>query len=85
MEIAKGPAPWPPEDMKLEDVSKEDLVEALRQLLERGRSLEMASDEAARVLLEVHVHEIELETQNRHMQEAQSSLEESRSRYVERL
>src|SRR5277367_6582057 len=69
--------------MKLEDASKEELVETLRGLLEHGRSLELANDEAARLLLELRVHDVELEAQNRHMREAQMSSEASQSRYVE--
>ncbi len=67
---------------RLEDLSKEELVEALRDAqadLERARS----AIETERVVHDLQVHQIELEMQNRELRESQAALEESRARYAD--
>ncbi len=65
-----------------EDMSKEELVEAFRELQSDPR-LREPSPRSERVIHDLQVHQIELEMQNRELREAQHLLEESRSRYAD--
>jgi len=64
-----------------ETLSREQLVVELRRL----QSVAAGTDheEIEQVLHDLHVHQIELEMQNRELREAQSLLEESRARYAD--
>jgi PAS domain S-box-containing protein len=63
-------------------MSKEELLEQLDALTERLRRRE--SDVEGKALIhDLQVHQIELEMQNRELQESQQALEASRSRYAD--
>jgi len=51
--------------------------------LERFRDEAAGADKRARLMLDVEIHQLELEVQNRELRDAQNALEESRSRYVD--
>jgi signal transduction histidine kinase len=53
------------------------------QLVQRLRTLEDRNAEEERVVHDLHVHQVELEMQNRELREAQQRLEASRARYAE--
>ena len=65
-----------------EDMSKAELIEALRALQADPR-LQSTGREAEQLIHDLQVHQIELEMQNRELREAQLSLEESRRRYAD--
>jgi PAS domain S-box-containing protein len=64
-----------------EAMSKEELVAALRELERSADAGEVAK--AEQMIHELQTHRIELEMQNRQLQETQALLEESRNRYVD--
>ena len=72
--------------MDYDRFTREELVLRLRAEEASRRALESRGDDAARmerVLHELEVHQLELETQNQALREAQGQVEESRSRYVD--
>jgi PAS domain S-box-containing protein len=68
--------------MALDELSREDLVVALQDAQAR---LELAKSDAdtERLLHDLQVHQIELETQNRELRESHAKVEESRSRFAD--
>jgi PAS domain S-box-containing protein len=66
-------------DQRLEDLSRDQLIEALRVL--DGEEPARPEDDLARTVHELQVHRIELEMQNRELRDTQVALEESRGRY----
>lgn len=64
--------------MNLRDRSRDELIEALRTLLDREKQRE---EETERALRELRAHELELEQQNRSLQAAQEALRASEQRY----
>ncbi len=74
--------------MNFEQMSKEELVERLKQLEGSNNSSDVQPEhkpESAqqRLLASLQVHEVELELQNRGLREMQRTLEDSRARYAE--
>ena len=70
-------------EANLEAMSKKELTEKLRALLEKERELHDRSTERERLVDELRVHQTELERQNRQLREAQAELERSRARYTD--
>jgi PAS domain S-box-containing protein len=70
-------------DAELNTMSRQELAARLRKLLENERELQARSSENERLVHELHVHQIELEMQNRQLREAQVELEQSRARYAD--
>ena len=69
----------------IENMSKEELVRELHKVqVAQGRLMADLDDtDPKRVMYELEIHQIELEMQNRDLQESQQHLEESRSRYAD--
>jgi PAS domain S-box-containing protein len=67
---------------RLEDLSKEELIRALRPL-KQNEGDDPATVEVSQLIHDLEVHQIELEMQNRELREAQGALEESRARYAD--
>ncbi|MDP8999607.1 MAG: ATP-binding protein, partial [Myxococcota bacterium] len=65
----------------LKDLSWKELAEKLLEL--ETHTGGQGSHEAARLVHDLHVHQLELEMQNRELREAQAELESSRARYAE--
>jgi len=69
--------------MKLEKMTRAQLLEALRRLLtlgaDKSQGSELSSD--SEIVDELQLHQIELEMQNRDLRDAQLALVESRNRY----
>src|SRR5687767_7912510 len=65
-------------------MSKDELIRELKKL-EAGRPSAEGADASSRERLihELHVHQVELEMQNRELREAQEHLEASRARYAD--
>jgi PAS domain S-box-containing protein len=68
--------------MDLESLSREDLLRALRQLLQTRDVGSPAGGQPERGLRELEVHNLEQELQNRQLREAQLAVEESRNRFA---
>jgi PAS domain S-box-containing protein len=66
--------------MNLDHLTRQELVDQLTALIKKEN--ERAQDKD-RVLHDLHVHQVELELQNRNLREAQSALEASRARFEE--
>ncbi len=66
----------------LEQMTRSELIQRI-QALEKGAPSVGASLEHERILQELQVHQVELETQNRELREAQLQLEISRDRYAD--
>ena len=69
----------------LEEMSKTELIRELRKLQDAERRLETAlkASDPVRLVHDLQVSQIELEMQNRELQEGQQLLEDSRSRYAD--
>jgi PAS domain S-box-containing protein len=67
----------------LERMTKAELIETLRSLQSATELSSQASDELKHAMHELEVHQVELEMQNRELQETQGLLEESRNRYAD--
>src|SRR4030088_3064316 len=78
METSRGSGPMPP----LQELSWSELVDRLHSLQERMAGVSPLTD-VTRLVHELHVHQVELEMQNRELREAQERLEASRARYAE--
>lgn len=70
-------------DANLEGMSRQELTDRLRALLESEKELQVRRTESDRLVHELQVHQIELEMQNRQLREAQAELETSRARYAD--
>lgn len=68
--------------MRYEKMSKEELIQALKTLQERIES-DIPDDDQKRLVYDLQVHQVELEMQNRELQEVQQELETSRNRYAD--
>jgi PAS domain S-box-containing protein len=69
--------------MDYEKLSREELVQRLRELTLGDTLGPGQQPPAERLLHELQVHQLELEMQNRELREAQGALEESRNRYAD--
>lgn len=78
--IFKGQTMKP--DMNYRKIGKEELIRQLESLQAKLESLKAAGESSA-VLHDLQVHQIELEMQNRALQESQQHLEAARNRYVD--
>jgi PAS domain S-box-containing protein len=67
---------------KLQQMTKAELIKRVKTLETSAPTASIAS-ERQQLLHELHVHQIELETQNRELREAQLLLEVSRDRYAD--
>jgi PAS domain S-box-containing protein len=67
----------------LEEMSKEALIRELEKTEAAGRRFaeSVGEHDRERLILDLHVHQVELEMQNRELREAQQRLEEATSRY----
>jgi len=65
-----------------EKMTREELIKSLQQM-EATQKKENSSNEMERVLHELSVHQIELEMQNRELQDTRDELEFSRNRYAD--
>lgn len=68
--------------MQYEKMSKKELIQALKDLRERTES-DIPENEQKRLVYDLQVHQVELEMQNRELQEVQQELETSRNRYAD--
>ena len=70
--------------VELDRMPRDALIRELRKLREVHQRMSAGSDTDSGVLLsELHLHQVELETQNRELLEAQLALEKSRARYAD--
>jgi PAS domain S-box-containing protein len=71
-------------ERRLEELSKEELIRELRKLQATEQRIAAAAGKSDRELLihDLHVHEIELEMQNRELRESHLRLEEATARYA---
>lgn len=72
-------------ERSLEQMSRAELIREFKKLQDVQGHLAADLDQAdpKRVIYDLQIHQFELEMQNRELQEAQRSLEESRSRYAD--
>ncbi|HXV62323.1 MAG TPA: ATP-binding protein [Vicinamibacteria bacterium] len=71
-------------DRDLEGLSKPELIRELRKLRTAEAQLQNVDrTDPDRLIHDLHVHQVQLETQNRELREAQGLLEDSRSRYAD--
>jgi PAS domain S-box-containing protein len=76
-----GPQSNQPADPRLSELSDQQLEQSLRALTERDRTAAQAVDRLQELVHELMVHRVELEMQNRALQETQAELEQSLQRY----
>lgn len=70
-------------DANLERMSRQELTDRLRALLESEKELQARRAESERLMHELQVHQVELEMQNRQLLDAQAELEASQARYAD--
>ncbi|MBA2479931.1 MAG: PAS domain S-box protein [Planctomycetes bacterium] len=71
-------------DQDLEEMSKPELVRELRKLRTAEERLENLGDaDPKRLIQDLHVHQVQLEMQNRELREAQGLLVDSQNRYAD--
>lgn len=72
-------------ERKLEALSKEELIRELDKLqtAERRQAAKAGETDRERLIHDLHVHQVELEMQNRELREAQERQEELRARYAD--
>lgn len=68
--------------MNFEKMTRDELVNALTSRISQSKQLDPV-DKLQQTIHELQVYQIELEMQNRELQETQSALEESRDRYAD--
>jgi hypothetical protein len=66
----------------LEAMSKQELADEFRALLDREKDRQVCRSEGERLVHELQVHQIELETQNRHLRDTQVELERAQARHA---
>lgn len=70
-------------DTDLEWMSRQQLADRLRALLETEKELQAKRAESQRLVHELETHQTELEMQNRQLRETQAQLEQSQARYLD--
>lgn len=67
--------------MRLEASSKEELAVRLRSSLDRQEEQRIQLSDTGRLMEQLHVHQLELEAQNRELRDSRQALEHARQRY----